>query len=198
MNLDFIKNNEVRDSVEAIIVYLKHPVEQIKYLPDWSWRRVLLALVVLSAISGFIKNMIVGNTLVAILSIFSNPILSLLMILTSCVFFYYSLQIFLKKTVDFRKLFVMLFFANLPLMFFQILSEVLSPVTLVGLSFSCFITIVGITENFSVDKKWALKLVGSAYALLFFVWVAGQIKSLGLEENFEPRAHRAPRVELNQ
>jgi hypothetical protein len=198
MDLSFIKNNDIRDTCESILKFLRHPIEQVKFIPDWSWRRVLISICVLSALSGFLKNLIIGSSLIAVLSIISNPILTLLMILTSCVFFYYSLQVFLNKTVDFKKLFVLLFFANLPLIFFQVLAEVIAPVTLIGLLFSCFITIVGIHENFGVEKKWAFRIVGAAYGVLFAVWIAGQIKSLRLEEKFESKIDKAPMVELNK
>ncbi|MBL7671573.1 MAG: YIP1 family protein [Bdellovibrionaceae bacterium] len=95
-------------------------------------------------------------------------------VLTS--FMYYYFQVFERRVVSFRKLWTLVIFAGIPFFLFQAIASLIPPITLIGLAFSGFLLAVGLSENFKLEKKRALRLIALLYLMVFSVWLWDKIR----------------------
>lgn len=162
----------VKVIIQYLIEFVKHPVEKIKQLPDWSWTSLFILQFVLAVISGFIAALIKLNFPWGLLSgIILMPIVSTIAALLLTLFLYYYFQFFEKKTEHFRKIFTLVILSSIPFYMFQILSEYFAPVTLIGFAFTSLLGVVGLTENFYIQKQRAYQLVGLLFVLILVAWI---------------------------
>ena len=99
------------------------------------------------------------------------PVVSTIAALLLTLFLYYYFQFFENKTEDYRKLFTLVILSSLPFYVFQILSEYFAPVTLIGFAFTSLLGVVGLCENFGVQKKRAYQIVGLLFILILIAWI---------------------------
>lgn len=164
------------ETFQYLLKFVRHPMNEIKVLPDWSWNHLIFVHLILSISSGVLAGLAAFNILLALLGIFILPIVSSIMSLLLAIFFYYYFQIFEKREVSFRRLLTLVIFTNLPFFVFQIGSYYLPPLTLLGFAFTGFLLVIGLSENFQLEKKRSLRLVLILFAVVFVVWVFGLIE----------------------
>lgn len=158
-----------------ILNYLRHPIEKIKTLPDWNWTVLLITVIVLSMGSGVLAGLVPPNFFRLMGGIIISPIVGLVTAIVGSLFVYYYFQVFEKRTCSFRKIFTLILLANIPFFIFQVLSELLPPITLVGFAFTALLLAVGLTENFQMEKRRALRLATILFAIVFILWLWNRI-----------------------
>lgn len=158
-----------------IINYLRHPVERIKTLPDWNWAVLIITLIVINITSGILTGLVPPNFFRLMGGIIISPLVGVVTTAVGALFIYYYFQVFEKRTCSLRKIFTLILFANIPFFIFQVGSEVLPPITLVGFAFTALLMAVGLTENFQMDKRRALRLVTILFAVVFIIWLWNRI-----------------------
>ena len=187
----------------SLIPFLRHPMTEIKHSPDWTWHRIFLLQILITASTGFLAALVDRKSAFSLIaSLIVSPILTLLMLGISSLFFYYCFQIFASHTVSFRKLFTIVLFANIPQFIFQILNGFVPPITLVGMAFTALLLLVGFVENLKVDRKLVVRLLAALYAIFFAVWIANLISNSHLEKNWHAEKERereeTPEVQLGK
>lgn len=191
--------NEILDTKRVLLRFLRHPVREIRSLPDWDWRRILFLQISVTAFTGALAGLIDKKISLSILvGLFTMPLLTLISLSISTLFFYYCFQIFANLTVSLRKLFILILFANIPYFIFQVLAGYVPPITLVGLAFTAFLLLVGFVDSFRIEKKLAVRIIGSLYALIFCLWILEQVNSTRWEKNWNSDSYEAPEVELGK
>lgn len=193
----------LREALEVkqhLVRFLRHPVTEIKNIPDWSWGRVLGLQVSLAAVTGALAGLVEKKiSLSIIVGLFISPILTLITLGISTLFFYYCFQIFAEKTVSVRRLFTLILFASIPQYIFQIVSSYVPPITLVGMAFAAYLLLVGFVENFQIQKKMALKMIVTLYVLFFLIWFSDQASKMERwNRSWGPDRIEAPEVELGK
>lgn len=171
----------VRIVFNYIFNYLRNPVERIKTLPDWSWSTLLITLIVVSIISGVLTGLVPPNFFRLMGGIIISPIVGVTTTGLGALFIYYYFQVYEKRTCSFRKLFTLLLFANIPFFIFQVGSELIPPITLVGFAFTALLLAVGLTENFQMEKRRSIRLVTILLAIVFILWLWNRIDISRLE-----------------
>jgi len=58
---------------------------------------------------------------------------------------------------------------------FQIISEYFSVVSLIGFAFASLLSIIGLCDNFRVEKTRAYKVIGSVFLLVLLTWISNQL-----------------------
>ncbi|WII71954.1 YIP1 family protein [Bdellovibrio sp. 22V] len=164
-----------------IINYLRHPIEKIKTLPDWSWSTLIITLIVISMTSGVLTGLVPPNFFRIVGGIVISPIVGVVTTFIGALFIYYYFQVFEKRTCSMRKIFTLILFANIPFFAFQVGSEMIPPITLVGFAFTALLMAVGLTENFQMQKRRALRLVTILFAIVFIIWLWNRIDISRLE-----------------
>lgn len=165
------KTIEVKELIEFIIDFVKHPVEKIKSLPDWNWGSLFLLHLVLSVISGVLAGLLKLNFYRIAAGLFLMPVVATTTALLLAMFLYYYFQFFENKTESFRKLFTLVVLSSIPFYFFQVVSEYFSFISVIGFAMTCLLGMVGLCENFGVEKKRAGIVAGTLFALAFLTWI---------------------------
>lgn len=179
--------------------FLRHPINEIKNVPDWHWYRLIGVHSVLAALSGALRGFVDQKISFSIVAgLFISPILTLISLAVASLFFYYTFQIFLQKTVSPRRLFTVVMLANIPQLLFQIVSGYVPPISLVGMAFTALLLLVGFAENFQLEKRIVIRLIGFIYALFLALWIWGRVSSSQLEKNWNQDRYSAPEVKLGE
>jgi hypothetical protein len=161
----------------TLFLYLQKPIEQIKHLPEWEWRRLIIAQIIVTMISGMLGGIVHLSFTSVIFGLFFMPLLTLLTVGISTLFFYYVFQVFTDKLIEFRKLFTAVFFANIPFFALQIIYSLFPPISLIGLAFTALLLIVAFVENFQMQRKFVSRLIISIYVLFLVITVLSYVQS---------------------
>lgn len=164
-----------KEVFQYILKYLRHPIEKIKVLPDWNWTVLFITVVILSMASGVLSGLVPPNFFRLMGGIIISPIVGIVTTSIGSLFIYYYFQVFEKRTCSLRKIFTLILLANIPFFIFQIASELIPPITLVGFAFTALLLAVGLTENFQMEKRRALRLVTILFAIVFILWLWNRI-----------------------
>lgn len=170
-----------REVFNYIANYLRHPVEKIKHLPDWSWTVLLITVIVVSMVSGVITGLVPPNFFRVMGGIIISPLVGITTTFIGSLFIYYYFQVYEKRTCSLRKIFTLVLFANIPFFIFQVGSELIPPITLVGFAFTALLMAVGLTENFQMDKRRSIRLVTILFGIVFILWLWNRIDISRLE-----------------
>lgn len=170
-----------REVFNYIANYLRHPVEKIKHLPEWSWTVLLITVIVVSMVSGVITGLVPPNFFRVMGGIIISPLVGITTTFIGSLFIYYYFQVYEKRTCSLRKIFTLVLFANIPFFIFQVGSELIPPITLVGFAFTALLMAVGLTENFQMDKRRSIRLVTILFAIVFILWLWNRIDISRLE-----------------
>lgn len=170
-----------RETLQTLKDFFRHPMQEIQRLPSWPLGRVLAVQFICAAISGLCAGLFPPSLWKFLNGIILFPILvTMISLLLSC-FFYYSFQIFERRTVSFVKLSNLVFFATLPYFLFHIPSTLFPPSDIFGLGMEAMLLAMGLTENFQLEKRRSLRLIGVVFGILFFLWLAEKVSSLQRE-----------------
>lgn len=189
--------DQILDTKKVLLLFLRHPVKEVKKLPNWPWPRLIFLQISVTAFAGLAAGIIDKKMFFSIVAgLITMPILTFISLMISTLFFYYCFQVFASTTLSLRRLFTLLLFANIPYFIFQILSGLVPPITLVGLAFTGFLLIVGFVENFYLNKKLVIRIVAALYAVIFCMWMWEKITSTQWDKSWRSETYQAPPVEL--
>jgi len=185
----------------SIVTYLRHPVREIRRLPDWPWRRILLAQILLTMVTGAVSGLVHHSVLSILAGLIQTPILTLITTSVTTLFFFYVFQVFQNQFVSFRELYLSIFFANIPFFVFQVISDYFPPILLIGLGFSALLLIVTFVANFKISRAFASRLIGGVYAILVVLHLLAWVNNEHWTQKWKhsgPRGESAPAVELGK
>ncbi len=168
---------DLKNLIETLIAFVKNPIEQIAQIPDWNWASLFFVQIMIAISSGLLAGLIKLNIYRMAAGIFIMPFVSTITSLLMATFFYYYLQFFENRTESFRRLFTFVILSSIPFYLFQIISEYFAPMTLIGFGFSFLLAIVGLNENFKVEKKRCYHLIGVLFVLVLVTWIMNRYSS---------------------
>lgn len=154
-----------------LVEFVQHPVKKISQIPNWGWSSILFVQIAISVTSGVLAGLIKLNFYRVASGVFLMPVVSTISSLLLATFFYYYFQFFEDRIENFRKLFSFVILTSIPFYLFQIVSEYFAPISLIGFGFTSLLAVVGLVENFSVNRKRAYQLIGILFALVLATWV---------------------------
>ncbi|WP_409477561.1 YIP1 family protein [Pseudobdellovibrio sp. HCB154] len=169
-NMNHQKTN-VKEILNYLKEFVKNPVLKITEIPSWDWMSLIIVQITFAVVSGVLAGAIKLNLLRALSGIFLMPIVSTVSSMLLTTFFYYYFQFFENRTESYRRLFAFVTLASIPFYIFQIASEYFPPVTLIGFGFTSLLCVVGLTENFQVDRKRAYQIAVFLYLLVLATWL---------------------------
>lgn len=190
--------SEFLDAKRTLIQFLRNPLREIKHIPDWPWPKILAVQAVVTAICGGLRALIDSrNIFIVISQLIISPLFQVITAGVTALFFYYSFQIFLSKTISLRQIFQMVFFASIPFYAFSILTGIVPPIFLIGFAFTSVLLIVGMVEKFQIEKKFAIRLLLVINAIVLILWILQRIETMRMEDSFGTRIE-APEVKLGE
>lgn len=171
----------IKSTAKYILHFLQHPIQEIAHLPNWSWKTLFWVQIVCATISGFIAGLTKPGFFSILAGIIVTPFIATMMVSVLTAFLYYYFQVFEKRTVPALRIFTLSVFASIPFFILQIGSSLLPPITLIGFAFSSMLIAVGLTENFQMDKRRAIRLSIALFAVVLVVWAANKISTYRLD-----------------
>lgn len=169
------------DVPQTLKSFFKHPIEEIAHLPDWSWKKTLVVQALCGAASGLAAGLFPPSIWRILQGGLLFPILVTVMGALLACFFYYYFQIFERRTVSYIQLLRLIFFANLPYFLFHIPSAIFGPADVFGLGMAAMLLVVGLSENFQLEKRRSIRLMGIVFGLLFLLWLGEKFSALQRE-----------------
>jgi hypothetical protein len=164
------KTVDVKNLIRYLIEFVKNPVQGISILPDWNWPSVFTVQVLLAVASGFLSSLLKLNFWGIAQGIILMPVVTTVTALLLALFLYYYFQFFENRTESYRKIFILVILSSIPFYVFQIISQYFAPITLIGFSFTTLLAIVGLHENFNVEKKRAYIICGALFIFVLLAW----------------------------
>lgn len=171
----------IKSTAKYIVQFLKHPIQEIAHLPDWHWKTLFWVQILCAVASGFIAGLTKPGFFSILAGIVVTPFVATMMVAVLTAFLYYYFQVFEKRTVPAKKVFTLAVFSSLPFFILQIGSSLLPPITLIGFAFSTMLIAVGLTENFQMEKRRAVRLSIALFAVVFLVWATNKLSMARLD-----------------
>lgn len=168
-------SNTLRETWSSLSRFVRHPFEEIARLPSWSWQQALLLQWAASVVSGVLAGLLPFSLWKILQGAVLFPMATIGMAALLAVYLYYYFQVFENRIVPYHRLFHLVVLANLPFLAVRILSSWLSFFDLLGLLATALLLIVGLTENFGVEKKRSIRVIGLAFGLLFIMWLSNRL-----------------------
>lgn len=167
---------ELKNLFQYLFEFVKNPVQKIKTLPDWNWPTVFATQLTIAIVSGLLSSLfkLDFNFWFIAKTIFLMPIITTLMAFLLTFFIFYYFQFFENRTEGFRKILILVILASIPFFIFQIASVYFAPITLIGFGFTSLLAIVGLTENFNVERNRAYVIVGILFLIVLVTWVTNR------------------------
>lgn len=165
----------IQDTVHTLRSFFRHPLEEVARIPDWSIQRTLLTQASLAAFSGMLAGLFPPGMWRIIQGMILFPFLVTVMGALFATFFYYYFQIFERRTVSYAKLLTLIAFCSFPFFLFHVASALFPPSDLFGLGMMSILLVIGLTENFALEKRRSIRLIGVVFGLLFVIWLAERI-----------------------
>lgn len=175
---DSFQFSQLKILIADVKRFALNPLHGIANLPLYGFKELIFLQILMAMLTGFISGLIPPNIYQILFGIFFFPVISLITSMALTFFIYYYFQIFERKTEDLRKLYTLFVFANIPFFTFYPLVQILSPITLIGFAITCLLIIVGLTENFHLDKKKSMRLVSVLAIVVLIGWLLNKVSSL--------------------
>ena len=192
---------ELKKVLDYLLMYLKNPVQAIRFLPEWQWPTLLAVIGSAAAISGTVAGILqasIGQTLLGLL-IF--PISATISVAIISGFYYYSCFFLFKRKALYQRLFTLVILASFPTLVLNLFSAFLPPINLLGLFISSILLIVGLSDNFMIDRKSTIKLVFSVYIIYVLIWIGSilgtRTHESKLNERIQPKSLEILKQELD-
>ena len=167
------------DLPRILIRMLKDPLGTVRRPLDFSWPLILVLLAACAFVSGAVAGAIAHSWFDFVVGILIFPITSVISATVFGFFIYYFFSLFQSTFLDFRRLMSLVSVAVVPYFLFHSVSGYLPPIDLLGFAFTCVLLIVGLVEQFGLERRLCSRLVGSLALVFFVVWIVSQIRNTG-------------------
>ena len=161
---------QLKELFQYIIALVKHPIDEIKYLPDdIGWKALLIFQFCLSLVSVVFSNLLAPFAISAthvIVSLLSSLVATAL----ASLFLYYFFLIICQRIFPFIKIFSLVLFSHIPFAIFHLASYFFPPSDLIGLGLSGLLMTIGLIENFEIEQKLASRLIIILYSVFLIYW----------------------------
>lgn len=171
------KTYAVKDLPEFLKSFLPKPLDFMKSGFQMTWPAVFFLIAACAAISGTISGLISHRFYDVLTGLFLFPITSLVSSLVFGFFIYYFFSLFRSTFLDFRRLMSVVVAAFIPYFLFHAVSAYLPPIDLLGFAFTGLLLIVGLVEQFSLERRICSRLVAGLGLVFFAAWSISQIAS---------------------
>lgn len=170
-----LTRNDIQAILQTLAEYLKNPFLKIRQIPDWDWQTLVFVQLIVSLASGIIAGLVDRNIYSFFQGLLLTPFVALITAIVSTIFLYYAFYLLTQQLLAPRPLFTVIILANIPFFIFQTISGIFPPITLVGFLLAAMITVIGIVENFKIEKRLVLKVVGSLVVVFVLIWLGEKI-----------------------
>lgn len=165
----------LRELPKAVARFLPKPLDFMRQDFQLTWPALFVLIASCAAVSGAISGLISLRFYDVLTGVFLFPITSIVSSLVFGFFIYYFFSLFRSTFLDFRRLMSVVAIAFLPFFLFHAVSAYLPPIDLLGFAFTVVLLIVGLVEQFGLDRPTCSRLVAGIGLVFFATWALSQI-----------------------
>ena len=163
--------SRIREVSTYLPYFLKNPIEGMKRVPSWDWPTVLILEILIAAATSVLAGVVAKHWLSVLSGVILGPLMGLIIsFILSGVLFYACLFV-LKTELEFRKIFVVVVLAKVPSQILAILAPIARPITLVCFILTALLLVVGLVENFMLDRKKVSQIIGTIAGIVVLGWI---------------------------
>jgi hypothetical protein len=170
-------NRALRDLPSLLIEFAANPVEVMRSQITLTWPSAIVLQIIASIISGAVVGMLNRNLGDVAVGIFIFPLTNLAIALLITYFLSYFFSVVRATFLEFRNLYSVVVLSTLPYFVLHTLSGFLPPVDLLGFALMGLLLIVGLVEQFSLDRKTVTQLIGGICILFSLLWMVVQVQT---------------------
>lgn len=165
----------LKDLPKVVLTFLPKPLDFMRHGFQLTWPALFTLVATCAALSGAISGLISRRFYDVLTGLFLFPITSVVSSLVFGFFIYYFFSLFRSTFLDFRRLMSVIATAFLPYFLFHSVSAYLPPIDLLGFAFTGVLLIVGLVEQFNLDRPTCSRLVAGIGVVFFATWALTQI-----------------------
>ncbi len=192
----------IKDLIQYLPHYFKNPIAGIKRVPAWDWYTLLILQVCVSAIVSCLTGVVTANLLQIFGGLILGPIYGLLFSFLVTIILYYVFLFLMDTQLEFRKMYTVVVLAGLPASIINIFGSLIWPISLLALAGFSWLLILGISDNFLLDRKRVSKVILPMVILCSLVIFFSVIKTLTSSrvqiQEFTPESLDQIHKELNE
>ena len=151
--------------------FFKNPIEGMKNAPNLNWYEVISLQFIVSLASGLLSGIISKSFIFLFWGVFIYPFFSILVSFVACLLLHYGILFFFQKEYSIRQTYIILVLANLPFLVLRLISPIVPSIDIIGFLIVGFLLVVGLVENYGLDKKKVIKLVFYIVLGLAITWL---------------------------
>lgn len=157
--------------------FLPQPIAFMKRSFQMTWPAIFALLAACAFVSGLLQGLISRNWMDVLIGVLVFPMTSVLSSLVFGFFIYYFFSLFQSTFLDFRKLMSVITASFIPYFLFHSVAAYLAPIDLIGFAFAAVLMIVGLVEQFGLERRVCSRLVGALGIVFFIAWSFAQIRA---------------------
>lgn len=179
-------HRQIRELPQILKQLLKDPIGTMKSPISMVYPASFSLICGTALVSGAVVGLLSHNFWDFLIGLLVFPITSLVIALVFSFFIYYFFSLFHLTFLDFRRLISVVSLAMVPFFLFHSVSGYLPPIDLIGFAFTGLLLVVGLVEQFSLDRKLVVKLVAGIGVAFFIAWSISQFRSSSEKEERQP------------
>ena len=165
----------LRDCPFLLKSFFSNPIEAMKIPLSLSWPEILCLQVGSGFLSGFFSGVAVRTNQDFVSGLVLFPLTSLVICFVFSGFIFSFFSLFHATFLDFKRLHGIVVLSLIPYFFLHLLAGFLPPVDLIGFALTALLLIVGLVEQFALNKRQVMTVVGGLSAAFFLTWMVAQI-----------------------
>lgn len=142
-------------------------------------------------VSGVLVGLLSNSFLDFLIGLLLFPLTSLVITLIFAFFIYYYFSLFRSTFLEFRRLASIVSLAMVPYFLVHTFSSFAPPIDLIGFALTGLLLIVGLVEQFSLDRRTCVRLIGGLGVGFFIIWSIVQFQTHAHEKT---ELERAPKT----
>lgn len=154
---------------------IRNPAATMRDPLRLTWPAALSLQAGAAMISGALVGLISGNIWDLLIGVIVFPVTSVLAGIVFALFLFQFFSIFKTTLLDFQRVYSVVVLSTLPYYFVHILAGFVSPLDLLGFALTTILLIVGLVEQFGMDRKSVIKVMLGIYLLFFLAWTAATL-----------------------
>ncbi len=160
----------LKDLPKLLMAFLPKPLDFMRREFQLTWPAVFVLTAACAAVSGVVSGLISRRFYDVLTGLFLFPLTSIVSSLVFGFFVYYFFSLFRSTFLDFRRLMSVVVVSFVPYFLFHSISAYLPPIDLLGFAFAGVLLIVGLVEQFGLERRVCSRLVAGLGAVFFIAW----------------------------
>lgn len=179
---------KLKEAILFLPNFLKNPVAGMRALPDWDWPTMIVLQSAFALACSTLANLLERDVFGLITGIVIAPIRIVILTGVAAGFFFYTFMFFFTREIEFRRIYLHLVLATIPMQIVAIAHFLLPPISLIGLIATLALLFVGFTHNFYLDPKKLKKILGAIFIAFAIFWLIQFIRTTTSHQNLKMRA----------